>query len=113
MSTFWKPPLYGVQGRELQWLNNTVQAHEIFCGCDTPIQHFVFAFTKRATNYGLTADNLDSMRKCLTFTQDAGTQTDGTSDEEDGIGGPEGDLSPGDLDKLFEGDDPFTTEDTG
>lgn len=112
MTTFWKPPVYGVEGRIVQWLNNTVQGHDMICGCDTPVQHLIFEFAKRSSHYGLTAENLNNMTKCLTFTEEKDTQTDSTSEEEHD-GGPEGDLTFGDLDKLFEGDDPFTADATG
>lgn len=113
MSLFWKPPVYGVEGREVQWLNNTVQAHDMFCGCDEPFKHFVFAFAKKSHRYGITADNLDQMRKCLTTTEDKETQTDGSTDTEPEDGGPEGDLTYGDLAQLFEQDGDFTEEDKG
>lgn len=113
MSVFWKPPLYGVSGREVQWLNNTAQAHDMFCGCDEPFQHFIYSFAKRSHNYGITTENLRSMQKCLTTTEEKGTQTDTSTDTDDDTGGPEGDLTTGELEKLFAEDGDFTENHTG
>lgn len=108
MTTYWKPPVYGVHGRETQWLNNTVQSHDMFCGCDSPFEHLILAYAKRSHLYGATPNSLEKIQKCLTFTEDKNTQTDGSSEEETENGGPEGDLNFGDLERLFEEDGPFT-----
>lgn len=113
MSAFWKPPQYGVQGRTIQWLNNTVQAHDIFCGCDEPFEHFIFAFAKSAGNYGITPEQLKRIQKCLTTTEDKEIQTDGTTGTDEEDGGPEGDLTTGELEKLFAEETPFAEENTG
>ncbi len=112
MSLYWKPPVYGVEGREVQWLNNTVQSHDIFCGCDDPFMHLVFAFAKRSTRFGISKNSLQQMQKCLTTSEEKGTQTDGSTDSEEETGGPEGDLNFGDLEKLFEQDGELTEEPT-
>lgn len=109
MSKLWKPPVFTNSQLELQWINNTVQAHELFCGCTAPLQHFFQTCIKKSSYLGINKNNL---QKCLTFTETTGTQTDGTS-EEDNAAGPEGDLIYGELEKLFENDGEFKEEDEG
>ncbi len=111
--SLWKPPVYGVQGREIQWLNNTVQAHEIFCGCNNAALHFIQVLAKKSTHFGLEAADLTKIQQCLFGTATKETQTDSTGETEDENTGPEGNLDFGDLEKLFEDDGTFEEPTTG
>lgn len=112
-SPLWKPPVYGVAGRELQWLNNTIQAHDMFCGCDNPALHFIEILAKKSTHFGLNATQLTKIEKCLFGTATKETQTDSSGESADETTGPEGALEFGDLEKLFEQDGTFEEPTTG
>lgn len=92
----YKPPFYKPRALELQWMNNTVQGHDMICSCDNPWEHLATILTKTSNQKCLGPPG------CDTDTADHGTQTD---TEEKDI------LEQGDLDKLFEED--FTEEDSG
>ncbi len=106
----WCPPLYGTRGQELQWLQGTLQNHDTFCGCKNPILHLIKIGLRHGGVQEFTEDNLKTFVKCHLTTEDT-TETDGKEPED--TPGPEGDLDFGDLDKLFEEEDPFTEESTG
>lgn len=106
----WKPPQYGIRGRENQWIGSIIQTHDCFCGCDDPLKHLIYTATKRGGLYGLKEDTAKTILKCLsTKTEDGSTQTSGEED----AAGPEGDLDFGDLEKLFEEDGPLTEDADG
>lgn len=91
MSSYYSKPAYSPKNLELQWLNNTVSSHDLFCGCPKPWKHLQEILKTRGTEIclGGTADD-----------RDAGTQT----------GEEDIDLSPGELERLFAEED---TEEPG
>lgn len=107
----WKPPQYGVRGRENCWISSILQGHDTFCGCDKPILHLINRAVKEEGLLGLNKEQATKLQKCLTTenTKEDGALTT-TATEKDG---PEGDLMDGELEKLFEEEDPFSSEDTG
>lgn len=109
--TTWIAPKYGVRARETNFINQTIAAHDNFCGCDTPIKHLLNATITRGGIFGLTDSENNLLRKCLGGTETDGT--DGTTEENQDSLGPEGDILEGELQKLFEEDGPFTEEDIG
>lgn len=85
MSKFLKPTIYKSRALETQWLNNTVQAHDMICSCDTPFDHLI---------------HLIKQQKCV-HTSEKGT----TTEEPTGITHTKEDtFDAGDLEKLFEQD---------
>lgn len=106
----WKPPQYGIRGRETQWIGSIIQTHDCFCGCEDPLKHLITAASRRGGLYSIDEKKAKTILKCLsTTTEDGATQTSGEED----VGGPEGDLDFGDLEKLFEEDGPLTENDAG
>lgn len=107
----WKPPQYGVRGRENCWISSILQGHDTFCGCDKPFLHLIKRAAKEDGLLGLNREEAIKILQCPT-TQT--TKEDGalctTATEKDG---PEGDLTEGDLERLFEEEDPFSSDDTG
>lgn len=107
----WKPPQYGVRGRENCWISSTLQCHDTFCGCDKPILHLIKKALKEGGILGFDKEEAIKLLQCHTTET---TKEDGgalsTATEKDG---PEGDLMDGELEKLFEEEDPFTSDDTG
>ena len=88
MSKLWQPTEYGPRGMEIQWMNNIVTTHSLFCSCEKPWDHL--------------NDILSQQKIRCQFIGETATTT-----------GADGDLDAfieGDLEKLFEGD---LTEDTG
>ncbi len=55
MSKYFEPPNYGIKGLELQWINNTVQSHDLICGCTKPFKHLQDILQTRGTQLCLTA----------------------------------------------------------
>ena len=83
MSEYLKPCLYKGKAVEQQWINGIYTSHDLFCGCNDPIQHL--------------AAILKPKQLCLpSTTEDAGTQTHGEEKDYD--------LEEGDLDALFAND---------
>lgn len=106
----WKQPQYGVRGRELNWLQGTLQNHDCFCGCDNPVKHLIETALKHGGVYDFSVKTLKELLKCHDFTDDhhgnAIPEKDGGSDD---------DTPPdvGDLERLFAQDSDFTEEDAG
>ena len=90
MSDYLKPTAYQGRALELQWMNTTVNCHDLMCGCMKPVEHLQYLIS---TTSGL---------KCLPSTA---TATDGGDPGTDAVDV----LEPGDLDTLFADD--FTDED--
>ncbi len=108
MPKYWMPPVYNVEGRNQQWLNNIVGMHDVWCGCNKPFVHlFHTLITKNGFNQ-LTPTEIQEIKQCLGPTSDKGTSTEEKDTEKDG---PEGDLTFGDLEKLFEEDGEFPDDD--
>lgn len=91
MSDCLTPALYKGRALDLQWMNNIYNSHDLFCGCQNPINH-LNEILKR-----------DKQQKCLPSTT-AGDTADHGENTADYA------LEEGDLDALFE--QPFT-EDEG
>lgn len=90
MSKFLTPPAYNGRALENQWANNVFQSHDLFCGCNKPIQHlFKILYPEN--------------KLCL---PGIGEDEDDHGKEEDGEP-----IEEGDLEKLFE--DPFTEDSDG
>lgn len=102
MSMFWKPTPYGPRERETHWINFCVKNHDLFCGCDTPADHLLYALTERSGKLQTSKQALENATKCLT-TQDGGETATGGEDALD--------LLDGELERLFENDteDDITT----
>nr|ALN98250.1 ORF2 [Gorilla anellovirus] len=103
MSDVWKPSVYGVNGRELQWLNGTLNNHDSFCGCDNPVFHFFCIVTRRGTTLGLNKKALKTIQKCLTTGKETsdGEETGGAASTHT----PEDGFDFGDLETLFAKED--------
>lgn len=89
MSKFLTPPVYSPKALELQWINNTVQSHDLMCGCCKPLQHLQDIIKRQN-------------QLCLPST-DHGTE----EDHKDGDAAEDEPFGPGDLEELFkeDGDD--------
>jgi len=79
MSTVLSKRLYEGRALENQWINNTISAHDLMCGCQDPIGHF----------------HLLTKEKCLSGEKDSTNVTIGTHGEE------ETDLDAAALEALF------------
>lgn len=90
MSDYLTPALYKGRSLELQWMNNTCNAHDLFCGCNNPIAHLHHIIYK------------DNKQLCLPSTEDGDGGEDNHGDDV---------ILPGDLENLFA--ENFTEEDTG
>ncbi len=108
----WKKPEYGIKGRELCWLNSTIQSHDCFCGCNDPITHMIKLCIDKGGVFNFNIESAKKLLKCHSTetTPDAGFGETTTEKEDTG---PEGDLNFGDLEKLFEEDTPFEDESSG
>ncbi len=86
MSKYLVPPQYKGRALELQWMNNTVQGHDLMCGCGDPFKHLHYLL--KQNNHQL----------CLPSTSDHG--------EEDGKHGDDAvdTLLEGELEELFQQD---------
>lgn len=112
MSKLWKPSQYGVRAKETHWLNFTIAGHDLWCGCDTPLLHLLKAANERGGIFGLPQQQLEKLIKCLSSTEATGDHGDTTTEEN--TKDPEDDIiNPGDLEKLFEEEDPFTEDSDG
>lgn len=79
------PPKYTKKEQQLQWINGLVHYHDIYCGCDGPLEHTIIGITKQEKNLRFTDEEKKYLKKCI-FTEDG--------QEEDVIGEE-------DLDALF------------
>lgn len=96
MSFPWKPTPFGPKGREQQWINTCMNAHDTFCGCDNPGDHLLLAVAQRSGYLGIKENTLTKCHHII-----AGD----TTDEKDPIGEDAIDgLEPGELEKLFNQD---------
>lgn len=77
MSKHLQPTKYSPRAKELQWINFCIGGHDLFCGCDHPIEHF------------------KDITKPWPPTKDAATSTETTGDPETDI------LDDVDLETLF------------
>lgn len=106
----WQPPQYGVRGRELNWLQGTLQHHDSFCGCPDPVSHFIKTALKHGGVMQFNEDKLQQLAKChLTTAAPHGEP----GKENERTGAADDQLNIGDLEKLFEEDTDFTEEDDG
>nr|ALN98236.1 ORF2 [Chimpanzee anellovirus] len=104
MSYPWKPPVYGPEGRELQWLNCCMQSHDTFCGCNNPMMHLILGAAKRSNYFGLNTENINTLQRCLGYGDPKDTTGDkDTPEEPDPIA--EDHFEDGDLEALFAEDD--------
>lgn len=92
----YKPPFYNAKAQELNWLNNTVQTHDMICSCDDPWTHLGYILAKKNNQKCLPSTSKDG------GTADQGTQTD-TEDKDI--------LDTVDLENFFSED--FGEEDSG
>lgn len=83
MSSYLKPCLYKGKAVEQQWINGIYNSHDLFCGCNDPIQHL--------------AAILKPKQLCLPSTS---TEEDPGKDGGDAVE----DLEPGVLETLFSED---------
>lgn len=67
MSTVLSKRLYEGRALENQWINNTISAHDLMCGCQDPIGHF----------------HLLTKEKCLSGEKDTTAATTGIHGEEE------------------------------
>lgn len=104
----WSKPQYGPRGQELNWMQSCMQSHDAFCGCNDPVSHLI----KTALQHGGVLEFNKTKLKQLCHDTTETTTPDG-DDTDDHTTGPEGDLDFGDLDKLFEEEDPFGEKDSG
>lgn len=108
----WQPPQYGVKGRENCWIAAILQGHDTFCGCDKPILHLMKKAIKEGGILGFNKEEAIKLLQCPTTLEDT-KENGGHGTVATTPTGPEGDLQFGDLDKLFEEEDPFSNDDTG
>lgn len=40
---YFKPPSYNALGRQQLWIDGCINSHDIWCGCDRPLVHFISA----------------------------------------------------------------------
>lgn len=108
----WKKPEYGIKGRELCWLNSTIQSHDCFCGCNDPISHMIKLCIDKGGVFNFNIENAKKILSCQSTdtTQNAGSGETGTEKEDSG---PEENLDFGDLERLFAQDTDFEDENSG
>lgn len=94
----YKPPRYGPQGLELQFLNSMYTNHDLFCGCDDTLKHILSIFNKQ-NKANLSNTKIQEIKCLLT-----GETTD-SGDKDDGAAGVLDAIDDGDLDALFEQSD--------
>ncbi|AAL11041.1 ORF2 [Torque teno mini virus 8] len=99
MSTRYIPTKDSHRQKNLKWLNFVTHAHDIFCDCDSPLQHTVANILIQEPNIKFNTQEKDLLKKCL-----------GETTTTEGAGDPEG-FGDGDLERLFTED--FGEEDTG
>lgn len=81
MSKFQKPSVYSKRGQDNQWINLIYNSHDLYCGCNTPIDHL---------------EDILKNQKCHHTTNAATTTEDGgTTKDHDLI------IDEGDLENLF------------
>ncbi len=113
MSKLWTPSKYGVRQKETNWLNLTMHGHDMFCGCETPMLHFLQAAKERGGIFGLPEQKLDKIITCLSTTAAAGDHGDTTTEDKATKDQEEDILDDVDLEKLFEEEDPFSEDSDG
>lgn len=107
MSDYYKPSEYTPWQNTTQWLNNTVQTHDMFCWCDKPWQHLLQSLLQRGSNFNLSDKEKRILQKCLiSMAKDGGNQKP-ESTEDSKKDDTDFDLGAEDLEKLF------AEEDTG
>lgn len=106
----WSKPQYGVKGQELNWLQSCMQSHDSFCGCRDPVSHLIKIALQHGGVMEFDTKKLKQLAKCHDTTDTKETEDGDGTDQKDG---PEGDLDFGDLDALFDNDDPFIENDSG
>nr|UHS18257.1 MAG: hypothetical protein [Betatorquevirus sp.] len=80
MSDYVKPCIYNQNSINTQWINNICSSHDLFCGCENPINHLKAALKEKCHH-----------------SKDIGIGTDhGEDGEKDDFT-----LQPGDLEDLF------------
>nr|QOI17548.1 hypothetical protein [TTV-like mini virus] len=89
---------YSKKQQENQFVNSIITNHDLCCGCNNPAYHSLYILTKKLAPE-LKEQEKNQLKKCLG--EEHTTAADGV----------EGDLTFGDLDKLFEED--FTEDADG
>lgn len=99
MTTRIIPTKDSIKQKNLKWMNLLVHSHDIFCDCETPLQHTIILICQQEPEIKLKPIEKDIVKRCLIGepTDTAGTAAD------DGV-------EEGLLDALFKED--FGEEDT-
>lgn len=81
MSKFQRPPVYTKRGQDNQWINLIHNSHDLYCGCNKPIDHLLDIINKEKWHH----------------TTDAATTTEngGTTENQELT------IDEGDLENLF------------
>lgn len=107
----WQQPQYGVKGRELNWLQSTIQSHDCFCGCNNPVKHLIEIALRSGGVFDFKAEDLKEFTQCHPTSEDHhGKDTGGKGVA---ITAPDDNIDLGDLERLFEEDTDFTETDSG
>lgn len=101
MSKLLQHPTFTGSALEGQWINTLHNTHDLFCGCNKPLQHLLTIYNKKG-NAPKPEEEIKNILCLITGDKDS------TTLEEDGF-------EEGELEKLFEedGDDSHTEEETG
>lgn len=93
MTTRIIPTKDSIKQKNLKWMNLMVHDHDIFCDCDSPLQHIIILICQQEPKLDLKPIERDIVKRCLIGEP---TATDGDQDA-DGV-------QEGDLDQLFKED---------
>lgn len=105
----WKPTPYGPRGRDLQWINTCMGAHDMYCGCEEPPKHLLCILLQHSGKLGLQKKHIKITQKCLGYGEEKEDTTDGTHGSTTVDTAVDDNIDIGDLDALFAED----TEPTG
>lgn len=94
MSKQLKKPLYEGKHLEQQWINCFYSTHDLCCGCEDPLLHFLIICNKKG-NAPKPEDDIKNIKCLITGEED---------DTEDVFG-------PGELEELFKEEDGGTEDD--
>lgn len=103
----WKPPVFGIKGRQNQWINSIFSSHDAWCGCNDPVYHLCTAALKQGGIGNINKLNLKKLLCQLDTTEENGTATHSKDTTKEDF-----DIDIGDLEKLFE-EDGINEENTG
>lgn len=99
MTTRIVPTKDSIRQKNIKWMNLLVHSHDIFCDCDSPLQHTLILICQQEPKIELKPIEKDIIKKCLI----------GDTTEPDGDPADDG-VEEGLLDALFKED--FGEEDT-